>query len=78
MSFIKRKETRQGWDKNHYIFGNYHSGKIYRGGCRKFMVECACEDAVSRGVWGHAPPGKFRSSEINPGAFWGKNGVLHG
>ena len=32
------------------------------------------ERAVTRGVWGHAPPGKFlnfRRSQINSSAFWG-------
>ena len=30
----------------------------------------------TKGVWGHASPGnfKFRSSEIDSGAFWVKNG----
>ena len=25
----------------------------------------------SRGVWGHAPPGNFRCSEVHSGTFWG-------
>ena len=25
----------------------------------------------SRGVWGHAPPGNFRCSEVHYGTFWG-------
>ena len=28
------------------------------------------KDAAARGVWGHAPPGNFRRSEIDSDAFW--------
>ena len=39
----------------------------------------ACIDVASKGVWGHAPPGNFRRSEIDSGALLGKkNGFLHG
>ena len=40
-------------------------------GCESTLMH-ACVCMSTRGVWGHAPPGKFRPSQIASDAIWDK------